>query len=193
MWRYQVFARKLTWYFIGVYIIIIEILYGLSDLKSNRVLSLIVYVKTVSEDPAENRNRNLSLVLKVCEARISKKKREILLICKLRMYRLQFYTIIHCSPYLIMEDGRMRTSKSNWRINGGIHVFADYKLTQIDTIWFPQGVTLLFVLLLTKILGSLQPTARRNKYNLTSRIQITDSTILNNLFRSKLRKVYRSI
>ena len=59
----------------------------------------------------------------------------------------------------------MRSSRSNWRNDYGIYVFADYKLTQIDTIWFPQVVTLLFVLLLTKILGSLQPAARRNKYN----------------------------
>ena len=78
----------------------------------------------------------------------------------------------HC-PYLIIEDKRMRTSRSNWRNNCGILVFAHYKLTQIDTIWFPQVVTLLFVLSLTKILGSLQPAARRNKYNVTSFIQIT--------------------
>ena len=52
----------------------IDILYGLPDLQSNRVLSLLVYVKTISQDPVENRNRNVSLVLKVCEARVSKKK-----------------------------------------------------------------------------------------------------------------------
>lgn len=149
----------------------IDIVYaGLSDLQSNRVLSLLVYVKTVSEDPAEKRNRNLSLVLKVCEARISKKKGRY---CWWQTLHVPTPIIHYHCLYLIIEDKRMWTSRSNWRNNCGIHIFADYKLTQIDTIWFPQVVTLLFVLLLTKILGSLQPAARRNKYNVTSFIQIT--------------------